>query len=324
MDLSHRLHHVSNGDSLSSRIAAAGIPGSRSLWCDILHEGPVPASLSHEQLCATRARYLAEYGYGAYEDFSTAFREWQGAIDRPSYDELVLWFEHDLFDQLNLIQLLDRLAERRPDARLSLVSIDQFANYQPFRGMGELKPEEITTLFPARQPVLDTQLALAREAWRAFRAPTPAALTALVAGDTSALPFLGPALSRHLEEFPSEKNGLSRTEERILRLVEHAPVGIGEVFAHVHDEERYFFVGDSSFWTIVVRLATASPALLDVEIADASHAALPHGTIRITEPGRDVLSGAVDRIELCGIDRWLGGVHVTGDTPFRRPALGAV
>jgi hypothetical protein len=320
MATTHRLHHVTNGDSLSSRIAAAAIPGTRSLWCDILHEGPVPAGLSHEQLCATRARYLADVGYGAYEDLSTSFREAQGAIDRPSYDELVLWFEHDLFDQLNLIQLLDRLAEHPPQAKQSLVSIDGFPGYPNFRGMGELKPEEVALLFPDRRPIDETQLSLARRAWAAFRAPTPSALRELVMDDISALPFLGAALSRHLEEFPSEKHGLSRTEERILGLVEHGPVAIGELFARMYEDERYFFIGDSSFWTIVVRLATATPALLDVEIAAVSNEALPHGTVRISDAGRDVLNGCADRVELCGIDRWLGGVHLTDHTPFRRPA----
>jgi len=320
MDTPARLHHVTNGDALSAVIAAAGIPGSRSLWCDILHEGPVPASLSHEQLCATRARYGADVGYAAYEDLSTAFREWQGAVDRPSYDELVLWYEHDLFDQLNLVQLLDRLASQSTGARVSMVTTDRFPGHPKFRGMAELTPEEILTLFGQRQPLSPAQFALAREAWNAFRQPTPAPLQELVAGDTSALPYLKAALVRHLEEFPSTRNGLSLTEERILAAVEPGPRPIIDVFGHVLDQERCFFIGDSSFWTLVIRLATATPALLDVEIVDASKQALPHGTIRITEPGRDVLHGCADRVELCGIDRWLGGVHVTDETPWRRPA----
>jgi hypothetical protein len=319
MATSHRLHHVTNGDVLSSRIAAASIPGTRSVWCDLLHEGPVPAGLSHEQLCAARARYLADVGYGAYEDLSTAFREWQGAIDRPSYDELVLWFEHDLFDQLNLIQLLDRLSGERPPARLSLVSIDSFPGYPSFHGMGELKPEEIAGLFPRRCAINEAQIALAQRAWTAFRAPTPEPLREVIAGDTAALPYLAPALGRHLEEFPSERNGLSRTEESILNAVESGAKPIEEVFHQVTAGERYFFIGDSSFWTLVVRLATASPALLDVDISGASGGALPHGTIGITQSGRDVLNACADRIELCGIDRWLGGVHVTDEQPWRRP-----
>ena len=236
----------------------------------------------------------------------------------------MLWFEHDLFDQLNLIQLLDRLAQAPRRARLTLVSIDSYPGYPNFHGMGELKPAEIASLFTTRQEVSEAQFTLASRAYAAFRASTPAELEALLQTDTSALPFLAPALARHLEEFPAGTTGLSRTEALIIAAVEHAPVGIVDVFRQVHAGERYFFIGDSSFWTIVVRLATATPALIDVEIASASSQALPNGTIRITDSGAEVLKGRADRIALCGIDRWLGGVHLTDEQPWRRqtaPAL---
>jgi hypothetical protein len=231
----------------------------------------------------------------------------------------VLWFEHDLFDQLNLIQLLDRLSRRpaRP-AAVSLVSIDRFPGRPHFFGMGELRPEEIAGLFPRRAPVTDAQYELAGSAWQAFRAPSREPLQELVCRDTAALPFLAPALRRHLEEFPSTTNGLSRTEQHLLDLAATRPMSIAETFKRLSDLEQCFFIGDTSFWTVVIRLATSTPALLDVEIEEVSSKALPDGIIRITQTGRDVAAGRADRIALCGIDRWLGGVHLTADQPWRR------
>ena len=46
--------------------------------------------------------------------------------------------------------------------------------------------------------------------------------------------------------------------------------------------------------------------------------ALPRGTIALTETGRALLDGAVDRVARCGIDRWLGGVHLEGHGPVWR------
>jgi hypothetical protein len=42
------------------------------------------------------------------------------------------------------------------------------------------------------------------------------------------------------------------------------------------------------------------------------------GTIELTGLGREVLSGREDRISRCGIERWLGGVHLTGRGPHWR------
>ena len=104
-----RFLHVANGSSTTRTIAEAGIPGLLSIWADPLHDGPVPGDLSDEALLEVRARFL---GAPAEEVRATIPVEGpRGCGDRSSsahdaYDELVLWFEHDLFDQLNLIQLL--------------------------------------------------------------------------------------------------------------------------------------------------------------------------------------------------------------------------
>ncbi len=37
----------------------------------------------------------------------------------------------------------------------------------------------------------------------------------------------------------------------------------------------------------------------------------------LTEKGREILRGAADRVELNGIDRWLGGTHLNGEGAWR-------
>ena len=37
-----------------------------------------------------------------------------------------------------------------------------------------------------------------------------------------------------------------------------------------------------------------------------------NGKVRLTPMGRAVLEGAADHVRINGIDRWLGGVHLTG------------
>ena len=105
--MSEAFLHVANGHSTTGTIREAGIPGLLSIWADPLHEGPVPGDISDEELIDVRARHLASEllpGPSA-TDIAHELRQWRAEIeDDDAYDELVLWFEHDLFDQLNLIQ----------------------------------------------------------------------------------------------------------------------------------------------------------------------------------------------------------------------------
>jgi hypothetical protein len=303
--------HVANGTATTSLIEAAGIPGRRSVWADPLYEGPVPDAVGDEQLFALRARYLGgAYGIGT-PTMENELGEWRRAIaEGTDYDELLLWYEHDLFDQLNLIQLLPWIREHVPASTpVSLVCIDRFPGYPDFHGLGELSPNEITTLLDARQPVEPAQYAVAGQAWRAFRASTPERLEPMAHGDTAAMPFLGPALRRLLEEYPAVGDGLSRTERRLLALAARAPIHLHAAFGRMHGDEVYY-ITDTSFGRLIAELAEARTPLVAVSVPPTRDRRIPDGTLSITEAGRAVLEGRADRIELCGIDRWIGGVQL--------------
>src|SRR5687768_11047360 len=104
--------HITNGDCAVEGIQRSGVPGDVLPWRDVLHEGPVPGGLELSELSALRAGYLAGGGYAGenelLEDFRVRDRALAGA---GAADEVVLWFEHDLYDQLQLIQLLDWFCE---------------------------------------------------------------------------------------------------------------------------------------------------------------------------------------------------------------------
>jgi hypothetical protein len=301
--------HVANGHATTRLIEAARIPGRRSIWADPLYEGPVPA-LNDEELIEVRARYLARED-GDAPAIGKDLRQWRRAIaEHSSYDELVLWYEHDLFDQLNLLQLLPWIRAHVPPAKpVTLVCIDRFPGRPDFMGLGQLSPDEIATLVDARRPVHPAQYEVAARAWSAFRAATPERLERLVREDTASLPFLGAALRRLLDDYPAVGDGLSSTERRLLSLAEQTPVPLVTAFRRMHDGELYY-ITDRSFLALIRELANASTPLLASSAPLTADGGIPEGSLSTTEAGRRVLEGRADRIELCGIDRWIGGVHL--------------
>ena len=306
--------HVANGSSVTTTLAETGIPGSRSIWADPLHDGPVPGGIDDEALLAVRMEHHA----GAPANPDNDMRQWRQVIaEHDVYDELVLWFEHDLFDQLNLLQLLPFVRAHVPAAKtVSLVCIGSFPGRAGFRGLGELDPGELASLFPTRTPVTSAQYDLAERAWHAFRQPTPEALDALVGGsedpqlrtDTSALPFLARALRRFLEEYPWTRDGLSRTERRFMTLAADGRADWPASFPRMHEGEDAYYITDTSFAELAEALSATAPPLLSRSIQSPA----------LTPEGRAVLDGRSDRVRACGIDRWLGGVHLQGHAvPWR-------
>ena len=310
--------HVANGHHTTRLIESSGVSGRTTTWADPLHDGPVPGDVPDDELLRIRATFLA----GQPEEIDEVAADltgWRQAVDdQAGYDELVLWFEHDLFDQLNLIQLLTHLGGRPLTKPVSMVSVDALAGDANFRGLGELSPEDLAGLFATRRPVTPEQMALAARAWRAFRSRDPRALEEWLQADASALPFLAPALRRHLEEFPSDADGLSRSERRMMELALERPADIHQAFARMHDGDPAYHITDLSFFAVANALASATPPLLIIHLRHPKDSEMPVGTLALTPQGRDVLRGAADRLRLCGIDRWLGGVHLEGRGPLWR------
>ncbi|MEX1181679.1 MAG: hypothetical protein WEF86_00480 [Gemmatimonadota bacterium] len=305
--------NITNGDSAVTAIREAGFDGPMLPWQDVLHEGPVPAGLSHDELRLIRSQFISDCGWDSFGSVLGSFARRDAVLaDFRAHEEVILWFEHDLFDQLQLIQLLHYFAGCEAGrTRLTLTVTDQF--------LGPAPSAAVRQVHAARSAVTPQQIELGRRAWDAFRSPDPGAVVQFLCSDTSVLPFLSAALLRHLEQFPSTVNGLSRTESQALESLVDGGRTLSEAFVASQSREEARFLGDSVFVMYLEELSNRREPLVTLENGAA---ALMERRVLLTPAGRAVLGGRSDRVALNGINRWLGGVHLCGGEVWRwDPAL---
>ena len=309
--------HITNGDVALAAMRAGGIGGEIVAWRDVLHDGPVPAGLTLDELSRVRARWLAEENFGDLLRIQQGFDERDSMLRRYSdFDEVVLWFEWDLYDQLQLIQILDFLADDTADDRaetstkLSLVSFEGY--------LGSLSPDRFADLHEKRREISDEILQTGRAAWAAFRSPDPRQVEKFASRGSPSLEFLELSLWRHLEEFPSSLNGLSRSESQILEAVSQGPLTFHELFRQVANREERIFCGDATMARYIERMSlTTSPLIvytsgerIDAPRTEEDSRAFRNAEMCLTGTGREVLRCQSDWISLGGSDRWLGGAHL--------------
>ena len=219
--------NVTNGDAAVFDVArAAGVPPESVLpWRDALHDGPVPGGLGAEALARVRAAHVAARGWAGEAEALVSFLERDARLAaHPPEAEVVLWFEDDLYDALQLAQLGDRLAGR-PGPVLRVVM-----------------PHD-------RAGGLDGASA-ARAPWTPDGA-TFAALRSADPRDWAAHPFL----DRLLEELPDVATGLGRLEREILEALAAGPLTGAELFVRVAEREQPPWLGDATVWATAAALA---------------------------------------------------------------------
>jgi RNA polymerase sigma factor (sigma-70 family) len=307
-----RLLHITNGDSAGGSLIESGVPGTVAVWADVLHEGRVRPDSGTDEWRRDRARFIAGTGWASETEALEIARRWDAAIERfRDYDEVVLWFEHDLFDQLLIIRHLEWFGRQsRGNTQLALICIGEFPGIVPFHGLGQLTPDQLASLADTRQRVTTRQIELATTAWRAFTSDDPRNIVRVIDADTPALPFLDGALRRLLEQFPDVRTGLARTERQILEILAAGPHDIGQLFVECAAREERVFMGDATFLLYLQRLAGGVAPAITIDGEARPHRALPHGTASITDAGRRALDGKLDFASVNPIDRWIGGVHV--------------
>ncbi|OLB79095.1 MAG: hypothetical protein AUI14_11330 [Actinobacteria bacterium 13_2_20CM_2_71_6] len=310
--------HVTNGDSTD--VAGTGLAERILVWRDVLHEGPVPA-VPYDELRRIRAAFLTEAGavtssVRGSEFALGGFVERDETLAANRDGAYVLWFEADLYCQLQLVEIVARLAELGvPAERITLICIGEYPGIAGFGGLGQLRAEQLRELAgtAACAPLTPAALDLATRAWAALRAPEPDGLAAIVAARLPELRFVGEAYDRLSREYPSNRDGLSLTERRILAAVAGGADIAETAFLGSAAREFRPYLGDTWSFAAMQRLARVPASLLDAEVPVDRYTRL-----RLTEAGARVLAGDEDHVALNGIDRWIGGVHLHGHkVPWR-------
>lgn len=304
--------HITDGESVAGTLRESEVPGDVSVYGDLMYEGAAPADLDDEAWREARARFMGGADYASLEEARQYLKACEDSLAAFSrHDEVVIWLDHRLSDQLILIKVLDWFSRRDLGrVKLSLICIGRYPGMDYFLGLGALTADQLASLVDTRLPVSEAQYRTARTAWKAFTSPDPTEIERFISTDTSVLPFVAVALRRHLEQFPSTDNGLSRTERQALSVLrEKGSLSGARLFVAVQRQEDPVFMGDGSFYRVMADLSKARHPL--VEISERPEDDL--GEVTITETGRGVVEGRADHIDLNGIDQWLGGVHLKGD-----------
>ena len=285
--------HIVNGDVVADKLKQGALQGDILVWREIYTVGPVFEEMNTEAHLTLRAKYLEQnLGIPAEQYVATCKQQEEQLAQFRQYDEVVLWFEHDLFDQTMLCYLLSFFAHQDlGNTKLNLLTIGEFPGIELFRGLGQLTTEQLLTLSGTWQLVSSKELQLGDTLWKAYASRDQDRLRSLLDGDTSALPFAKEAYQAYLSRLPSEPDGIGSVEREVMKEIaagEHSPYGL---FHKVGNTLHQLGMGDLEFWYVLRKMAEGPQPLImlmgaeDFKTHTTGVASFKNASISLTKAG---------------------------------------
>jgi len=213
--------HIVNGDNTATILSRTTIKGDVIVWREMLCEGPLDMDVGSDEFWKIRYDfYENDLGIKKLDYFDKSIKEIIKIEDLKEYDEVVLWFEFDLFCQVNLMALCSYLIKSyQKDIRYYLVCTGKDENSTTKQYLSDYQPESWQRLFDHRIKINKKELYFGRSCWDIYVKNNLEELQNFDFGQNFKFPYFQAAIQQHLKRFPGE-NGLNQIENKIIELIQ--------------------------------------------------------------------------------------------------------
>lgn len=242
--------HITNGDCTTNLLKKLQIQGNIITWREMLCEGQTLTEVGSESFWKTRFDFLkSSYKINKKTFIDYTLKEYRNLCQQKQQDEIVLWFEYDLFCQVNMLAVISWLKRFRADRKISLVQSGKVGKSVKLRGLSELTDNQLKKLYEKRVELSLDDIEYADYIWQLYCSDSPLRLeTVHKFNPMSPFVYLEEAVRAHLLRFPSIENGLNKIENNILTLAQEQNFQSKEKFVAslLKNQEVYGF-GDVQY-----------------------------------------------------------------------------
>ncbi|KAA2216997.1 DUF1835 domain-containing protein [Maribacter flavus] len=272
------LLHITNGDAFTERLKKLNIKGDIITWREMLCEGKTLTSVGSESFWKTRFEFLHKnYKVSKSWFIEKTLKEYRSLCNHKQQDQIVLWFEYDLFCQVNMLAVISWLLTNRRYAQISLVCSGKEDNTDKLYSLNELSDEHLLKLYKHKVVLNQDDVEYADYVWQLYCSNNPIRLENLTDFNDYNFAYLGDAVKTHLRRFPSIANGLNEMENNILQLaIDKKPKSKSEFLGTILNNQGNLGFGDSQYERALQRLKPLFSSL---------------NPVRLTKKGKEILDG---------------------------------
>lgn len=250
-----KLLHITNGDDLTEKLQQLKIPGDVIVWREMLCEGPALQEVGDQNFLKVRKNFLLKnYGVSEEEYQEKFVCELEKLAAINGYDEVILWFEFDLFSHMNMLAVISFLKQNRKKNPLFLVCSGRLKGEHELAPLSDLSIKQLQRHYDCKIPLTEDDLAMAELTWELYCSKNPMRLESEIK-KTSNFEYLSSCIRAHIERFPNAKSGLNSLEVNVLKLIDkHEITSLHHLLGYALQYQGYYGYGDIQMQRVIEKL----------------------------------------------------------------------
>ena len=236
------IYNILNGDSLAYSFPDSKIEGD----IIVVREGLIDGELSGNDLQAfwhSRAQFM---GLSEAEYHDKVASEFEKIMNVPPDSEFNLWFEYDLFCQVNMwfvITLINTFSAKKNVYAVNTSYLDR-GNKHFWNGFGPANSSQLQVCFADRILLNNADLQLGQALWTAYKENNFEELIRLSKNQSIAFPYLQEVVNAHIDRFPQDGT-MGRPEKVIADIAKNVSTDFHKVFKEFWNRESIYGFGDT-------------------------------------------------------------------------------
>lgn len=249
--------HIANGDHTAEIIKNTTLEGDVIVWRELLCEGPICNEVGSDDFWKKRYDYFEdEIGISRIDYFDKTIKEILKLTDVPKQTEIVLWFEFDLFCQVNLMALCSFILRNfKKEVTYSLVCTGYVKGKDRLQSLSDFSSSEYIDLYKNRINLSKVNLEFADSCWKVYVENDVEKLKDFNFKNRKFM-YLPAAINQHLKRFPTE-NGLNEIQEKIIEIINSEALTENEIVRELliwQQAETVYGFGDLQYFLELKKL----------------------------------------------------------------------
>ena len=247
--------NILNGDSLAYSFSDAKVEGETIVVREALIDGELSGDNLHD-FWKSRYNYMriTENQYN-----NSVVKEFEKIMNAPDHSEFNLWFEYDLFCQVNMwfvISIINSLPIKKRVFAVYTSYLDKTSK-QFWNGYGPAKPDELKVCYSDRILLSEADINFGQKLWKAYKNGNLEELTNLSKHQSSAFPYLQEVVKAHVDRFP--KDGTKVRPEKVIEdIITNISPDFHKVCEEFWNRESIYGFGDTQLKSLYDKVCTTA------------------------------------------------------------------